>query len=136
MTEEQTDWVGGIEKVEPLEPKDTSVIYSEIAEVIGEDATAKLFQHQGGGRLYVPHTLGPDHYLNYLIGAGPAKELSRVFAGESVDLPNKTSYRVQRDQLIGEEYARGLSAEDIRRKYGLALRTVRYIIRRQGKKRS
>jgi len=102
--------------------------FQEVAQLIGEAATAKLTEQYGGTRLYIPSTLKPEHSLCQLLGKEAAQRLSFEFGGLRVEIPRAVMLQIaQRNVRILADRATGLSQRELARKYQLTERTIRKI---------
>lgn len=101
-------------------------VFQEIKEMIGDQATAKLVAQHGGGRLYIPGTLKPEHPLFQLLGQENARRLSGEFGGLRVEIPLAFMLRIeQRNKLILADCAAGMSQRELALKYHLTERSIR-----------
>lgn len=95
----------------------------EIAEIIGIPAAVRMGEAVGGTRIYIPATVGEDHWLSEIIGRDLAQKIAAHFAlgrlGISLDLP-----LLPRSLRIDMLTARGDSARAIALKLGITRRTV------------
>lgn len=92
----------------------------EFGEVIGLDAALKLAAAWPGIRLFVPKQLQADHPIAVAIGVKAARELSKIYGGESITPPLCQRYHRQLMQArMLAEYREGASAAALARKYGV-----------------
>ena len=104
-------------------------IYQDMAQTIGDDATAKLVEQYGGTRLYIPYKLNPEHPLCQLLGHETSQQLSSEYGGMTVEIPRAIMLQIRkRNELIMADSAAGMSQSKLARKYRLTERTIRKII--------
>jgi Mor family transcriptional regulator len=103
----------------------------EIAERIGLPATIRLVEGWGGTRLYVPEKIEPHHLLAQRLGCEAARQLSRLYAREIIDIPRAVrAAKAIRDREIIERLDAGDSAPALARAHGLTERAIWKIRRR------
>lgn len=103
----------------------------EIADVIGQEALARLVRHFGGARLTVPAQPRAGELAEVLGAAYPAFQTH--FAGEAFDVPLLITVRVQELRVL-DALDQGLSADRIapqmrisrRRVFRIQARAARY----------
>lgn len=107
----------------------TSQILTEIAEVAGIEATAKLVALAGGRSVRVPAKAEPEHWLTVALGTEAADKLCRVYAGSTVWIPkNDAEVRRLRDRQIVEDRRAGTTIRALAGKYRLTDRTIYNIL--------
>lgn len=84
---------------------------------------------------YVPEDL---HLFYEIVGEKAYEEVVRFYGGSSIYIPTLESHtRNDRNQMIYEEYCKGVSFKELALKWGLsvnAIRSIVYKIRKEGKK--
>jgi hypothetical protein len=80
-----------------------SVIFDQIAGVIGSEAAHALCARFGGTELYVPKTMTAGHRIARAIGFESATILSKHFTGEELVIPKQPRRRAR----VLELYRRG-----------------------------
>lgn len=98
---------------------------SELGQVIGLDAALKLAAAWPGIRLFVPKQIEADHPIAVAIGFKAARELSKIYGGESITPPICQRYhRAAMKAQMMKEYRNGASASELARKYGVHQFTI------------
>lgn len=101
-------------------------ILAEVAQLAGVEAALRLAERHGGARRYIPHKCSPEDWLAKAIGFDAAKQLVRIYAGDTVQIASCRN-------LIGRLRARtlrlaGLSVPQIVKQVGMSQRCVeRYV---------
>jgi hypothetical protein len=94
-----------------------------IAEQMGVETALRFAAQFGGTRLYVPSTWRSELPLN-LLGEEAARELSRMFGPETIDVP-KCPWRAEAVARIAAEMRRaGLTVNEIALALDLSWRTI------------
>jgi Mor family transcriptional regulator len=111
-------------------PKDYPSLFSEINQMIGEAAAAKVIAQFGGGQpLYIPVKLKAEHPLCQLLGGEVAQRLADEFGGLTVEIPRGAAQQIElRNSQILVDRAAGLTQNEIARKYQLTTRTIRKVV--------
>lgn len=128
MGEAAFDFYRGIKPTAPEAAKRNtdellSPLLLELESVIGLDATLKLVDRWGGGRLYIPEVMTEHHAIAEHIGMNLAKKMSSYYGLELLDIPLARSYfRARRNREIYTRYKSGESASRLAKHYGLGLR--------------
>lgn len=60
---------------------------ADIAELTGQTSAIALARVYGGRRVYVPEAIDEGHALAVALGLGPARALSEMYAGETLEVP-------------------------------------------------
>ncbi|MDP2144412.1 MAG: Mor transcription activator family protein [Gallionella sp.] len=103
-------------------------VFQEIAQLIGDEAAAKLVAQYGGVRLYIPSMPKLEHAIHQLLGDEIAQQLCGEFGGLSVEIPRACILQiVQRNKLILADRAEGMTQRQLALKYHLTERTIRKI---------
>lgn len=103
-------------------------VFQEIAQLVGDEAAAKLAEQYGGVRLYIPGKLTAKHPLRELLGQEIAQQLCGEFAGLAVEIPRGNMSQIaRRNSLIMADRAAGMSQRELAIKYHLTERTIRKI---------
>ncbi|RIA44065.1 hypothetical protein DFR49_2301 [Hephaestia caeni] len=85
----------------------------DLQALLGDDAFVRLAQAFGGTRLYVPHTMRPDHEIAVAIGLAAAERLCRRCAPAQIRVPLARELRARHYR------AAGLSNAAIARRLGM-----------------
>lgn len=98
----------------------------QIADYCGEATMWAILGEYGGGHLWVPVSVTPEHRLSVLLGYDAACKLCEAFGGEFFrHIPNATAAKREiRDEQIREEAAAGAGNFELCRKYGLSERQI------------
>lgn len=100
-------------------------VFQEIAQLVGDEAAAKLAEQYGGVRLYIPAKLTAKHPLRELLGQEIAQQLCGKFAGLTVEIPRGHMQQIaRRNRLIMADRAAGMSQRERALKYHLTERTI------------
>lgn len=106
------------------------VSYWQVRDLIGVDATAALLAVWGGGRVYIPGRIKPDHPLVEAIGRDAARQLCAHFAGGerrrkgiSIELPRRPPAPDPRLDFLRANP--GLSMQELANTFGVHGRTIR-----------
>lgn len=103
-------------------------IFQDIEQHIGTTNAHILSAQFGGTRLYIPSNITSEHQLCRLLGQDITHLLSREFGGLTVEIPRGIQTQIaQRNCLIAEDRATGMSQRQLALKYGLTERTIRKI---------
>lgn len=110
-------------------------LLSELAEVIGLEATLKLAVAKGGTQIYVPAAVEPDHWLVDLLGLKAASALCEHFkqsgfsfkerlmwAGIPVMVPSGIQFR--RRLMLEKARREGLSSREMALRLNVSERTI------------
>jgi Mor family transcriptional regulator len=105
---------------------------SDLAEVIGEDTTLKLFTRFAGRHLCVPETCPPGHLIEETIGAEKAAQLCQTYQRELLIFPTCALLLIKiRNQNMLADRQAGMRQCDIATKYQVSARTVCKIVGRR-----
>lgn len=109
----------------------TAAGWTDIERLLGPSATERLCGLYGGGRLYIPGRIGPDHALHTLLGPAMCAALARECAGLLVSVPRRLSMqgRAERDAAIRAAYQQDVPVPALANRYGLTERQVYRILR-------
>ncbi len=103
----------------------------EIEELIGLEAALALCRRWGGGRLFVPRKVTPEHPIARELGLEAAERFCGYYAGEELCVPMGAAIlRHLRNRAIVSRYRAGESAGRIARDLGLTERWVYEIVGR------
>ena len=110
--------------------KNWPVLATDICDVIGKDATIKLFGVFSGRHLCIPGKLKAEHEIVKVIGEESARKLSDAYHGETVVFPKLDSvFRKIRNENIFDEYQSGITQACLATKYKLTARQIYTIIK-------
>ncbi len=75
-------------------------LYTEMANLLGENDARQIIQRLGGNRFYVPFpkNLTRNHKLSQKLGFHRAKRFCKAFAGDILDIPKAPGIRAS--QLV------------------------------------
>lgn len=98
----------------------------QIAEYCDEATMWAILGEYGGGHLWVPVAVNPEHRLSVLLGHAAACKFCEAFGGEYFrHIPNAAAARREiRDEQIRSEAAAGADNFTLCRKYGLSERAI------------
>lgn len=97
----------------------------ELSELIGFEATLKLVETRGGGRVSIPSRPGPDHWLTHLLGSEAASILGQRYGGGTIILPLGPRRGITGMRRVCDEaIARGATISEAARLSGFTERAV------------
>jgi hypothetical protein len=102
----------------------------QIAEHCGDDVMWKIWERYGGGRLYVPDSVTPEHELSQLLGYPDACRFCANFGREQIAIAKADSAKIAvRDALIRQAKQEGVSNLTLARRHNLTDRRIMEICR-------
>ncbi len=100
----------------------------QIADYCGDDIMWKVWKHYGGGRLYIPAQVSPDHELSELLGFADACLLCQAFPGENMRIDKaQEAQNYVRDTLIRQAKDGGVRNIELVRRFRLSDRRIQQI---------
>ncbi|MBW4484911.1 MAG: hypothetical protein KME14_20440 [Tildeniella torsiva UHER 1998/13D] len=103
---------------------------TELREILGPEATAKMQRHFGGQRLYVPSALTLFHPLVEALGFDLAGALSYHYGGNQLLVPSDPVIdREERDKAMAADRAAGMEINQLVQKYRIGFRRVQAILK-------
>ncbi|WP_411037678.1 hypothetical protein [Shinella sp. BYT-45] len=100
-------------------------LLNRIADVAGERAALTLAREKAGQQIYVPDTVGPDHWLVQMVGLEPALAMASTWGTQHITIPVALNGdRRRRAAAIAELIEKGYSNNQIVQMTGVSRRTV------------
>lgn len=100
-----------------------------IADVIGREATLILAGKVANRNLYIPYSLGQDHWIARTIGYAKAHALKQEFGGLHMSLATCDHYYTrERNERIKADYLTGTSTIALAGKYDVTQRRIQHIV--------
>lgn len=100
--------------------------FEQIAEILGDQLSNRIRDRWGGQHLYVPCNMHPDHPIATALGWERSKLLVEQFGGAWIEYIPKLS-KADRNRVMREKRAAGVSVEDIALEFGASRRLVQNV---------
>lgn len=106
-------------------PTQSDILIGEVS----DEAIKKLVAQFGGGRIYVPKQVDPNHPITQCIGTLEAQRLSKTNAGNTVFIPKKHKVTIRmRNLQILQALIRGETTDEVAKRHNMTKRNVRLIV--------
>lgn len=103
----------------------TTSIIDLLGQAIGAVATMRLLALFGGRKLYVPEEMSEDHPIALAIGIDAARELSRQFTREQLELPDGDEFaRLRRVRRVAGLLRHSTPPRDVAMLIGISTKQV------------
>lgn len=103
-------------------------VFEQAKEVVGYAAAIELVRAWGGGDLYLPDDIAPDHPISLRIGEAEAFSLCESFGPGNIPLPSYRTILIKRRNAVIRNRASTSTQSSLASEFGLSIRQIRNIL--------